>query len=326
MSDSKNITRQWKYPKSFKLHQLWPNKLGMHHCVSVLLFILVCLFIYLFFSNLLIDTVFLRYYTGFIMRFKAVDAADDAGDCSPSLAKARPTGNHTRLTGGEVFPQGGEWLVYWRIVWGWKLLKYLLTLTLLLFIFELSSCSCSSFSSVFYVSGSDAVFWDCMHERANMCSHEQICATVCLLNLFTNTLCSKSPPSFSTNFFPLGRKPWFLYPSLLFPPACPSPVARQRPEESETPKRAAVSVSMATVWVIQVEVRGNSSFFLFQPPLIPPFLPPLLILSLLLSSFLSIAFIPPPFHFLSLCASGLPFFPPSLPFLLIPCYFISLWC
>lgn len=51
-----------------------------------------------------------------------------------------------------------------------------------------------------------------------------------------------------------------LFPFLRIPLSCPPLVARQRPEESETSRRAAVSVTMATVWVIQVEVRENKLF------------------------------------------------------------------
>lgn len=92
-----------------------------------------------------------------------------------------------------------------------------------------------------------------------------------------------------------------LFPFLRIPLSCPPLVARQRPEESETPRRAAVSVTMATVWVIQVEVRENKLFSVSTST--PQFL------------FSSLSLLPPfmaSFHFLSLCADCLPFFSPLL--------------
>ena len=115
------------------------------------------------------------------------------------------------------------------------------------------------------------------------------------------------PPTSSFVPLHLGRK--LRSHSLLLRP-CPPLVARQRPEESETPRRAAVSVAMATAWVIQVEVRENSLFFfslslslsLPAPPSSSSSLPPSSL------PLLSNAFILPPFHFLCLCANCLPFF------------------
>lgn len=46
-----------------------------------------------------------------------------------------------------------------------------------------------------------------------------------------------------------------------YPPSCLPLVARQRPEENETPRGAAVSVAIATAWTIQVQVREKSCFF-----------------------------------------------------------------
>lgn len=93
-----------------------------------------------------------------------------------------------------------------------------------------------------------------------------------------------------------------LFPFLRIPLSCPPLVARQRPEESETPRRAAVSVTMATVWVIQVEVRENRLLFSVSTST-PEFL------------FSSLSILPPftaSFYFLSLCADCLPFFSPLL--------------
>lgn len=112
---------------------------------------------------------------------------------------------------------------------------------------------------------------------------------------------------------PQGRKLRFRYLSPWFPPGPPLVARQQRPEENETPRRAAVSVTMATVWVIQVEVRENSLFFpsfcllssllfcllLFTPPLLSLFLSLFVFYSCCLSFSLPLCqlstFFPPPF-------------------------------